>query len=167
METLQKAVDVARSYIGQTEKPKNSGFNDAEFEAKMKDVGFGAGQAWCAYFAELCYKEAGVLPFDELDKLHSASATKTFQNFKDAGYQVLRDPLPGCLVVWRHGSGWSGHIGIVSHMVNGDFFKSIEGNSNDAGGREGFIVSEQLRRMKTPFSETGLNLIGFIYPVKK
>lgn len=166
MEQLNRVVEIAKGYIGETEKPKNMGFSDAGFEEKMKGVGFGPGQAWCSYFVELCYKEAGVLPFAELDKLHSASATKTLQNFKDAGYPILKDPLPGCLVVWRHGSGWSGHIGIVSQLVNGDFFKAIEGNTNDQGGREGYIVAEQVRRLKTNFSERGLNLLGFIYPVK-
>lgn len=39
-------VEIAKSYIGKTEKPSNSGFNDKVFESKMEEVGFQKGQAW-------------------------------------------------------------------------------------------------------------------------
>ena len=53
-----KIVEIAMNYLGQEEVSGNMGFEDDEFEKKMKAVGWEKGQAWCAYFAELVWKEA-------------------------------------------------------------------------------------------------------------
>lgn len=154
-------VDIARKYIGQTEKPGNAGFSDAEFEIRMKAVGFQKGHAWCSYFAELCFKEA--YPEKELDKLFSASAVQTFKNFKDAGYPVDLIPEAGKLVIWQNMTQgipqWSGHVGIVT-VVMANCFSTIEGNTNDSGGREGIEVAEKVRTLNR--KHTGLNVLGFI-----
>ena len=42
-----KIVEVAKRYIGQTEKPNNSGFTDALFEQRMKDTGWSKGASRC------------------------------------------------------------------------------------------------------------------------
>lgn len=160
---MNKVLLVARKYIGQTEKPGNSGFNDAEFEKRMKAVGWAKGQAWCAYFVELVCREALPEKDEELAKLFSASAVKTYENFQKAGRASER-PTPGSLAVWRYGDGWQGHIGVVSEIVSENIFKTIEGNTNATGGREGYIVALKTRKLKQLFSAKGLNLIGFITP---
>lgn len=158
---------IAQKYIGQTEKPGNAGFTDVSFEIRMKEVGFSKGQSWCSYFCELVWKEAyeGHEIADKLDKLFSGSATATFRQFDvDKTFPTGVLPKVGALAVWRYGNGWQGHIGIVSSLHN-DQFKCIEGNTNDKGGREGYIVAERIRKEKEPFKPNGLNLIGFVYPV--
>lgn len=160
---MDKVLLVARKYIGQTEKPGNRGFKDAEFEKKMKSVGWAKTQAWCAYFCELVCREA--LPEKDLEfaRLFSASAVKTYENFQKAN-KVTDHPTPGALAVWRFGNGWQGHIGVVSEVLSENFFKTIEGNTNAIGGREGYIVALKTRKLKQPYSVKGLNLIGFIIP---
>lgn len=157
---------VARKYLGKTEKPNNQGFNDLAFETKMLSVGFEKGQAWCSYFAELVCKEAFPNREQEFDKLFSASACQTFKNFKEAGFKISPIPLGNAdsLVIWQtYKKGkpdWSGHIGILSNVINNTLIQSIEGNTNDKGGREGYIVAEKLRSIRTV--ENGLNILGFI-----
>lgn len=155
----------ALKYVGETEKPNNSGFNDAEFEKRMADTGWIKGSSWCAYFTELVwtesYKDSPLLP--EIKKLFSGSATATYKNFDIAKWQVGTIPKVGALAVWRHGSGWQGHIGIVIED-NGLSFKTVEGNTNDKGGREGYIVAVKNRVTKAKYLPNGLNLIGFVYP---
>lgn len=158
---MNDIVKVAKKYIGTTEKPNNSGFNNAEFEKRMRQVGFQTGQAWCCYFAELVCKEALLNEFDFLDKNFTSSATATFQNFNLLGDTTKKCSV-GSLAVWRYGLGWQGHIGIVSKILDANTFLCIEGNTNDKGGREGYIVAERERKIVAPFSEKGLNLIGFI-----
>lgn len=46
---------IARGYIGETEKPKNSGFSNEALESKMKGVGWSPGEPWCSYLAELIF----------------------------------------------------------------------------------------------------------------
>jgi hypothetical protein len=166
-----KIIDVARKYIGQTEKPNNSGFNDVEFEKKMKTVGFQKGQAWCAYAGELVVKEAYPEKFDELDKLCSASAVKTFRNFQKAGFTITQTPAPGCIVVWmtmKNGKPYpteeqpTGHLGISTDVMSVNRFACVEGNTNDKGGREGYIMAERVRTI-IPNVQNGLKLLGFIH----
>lgn len=151
----------AKKYIGQTEKPNNSGFNSPEFEQRMKAVGWQKGQAWCSYFCELVCKEAMPEITTVLDGLFSASATQTWQNFEIAK-MTTQKPVIGSLAVFRYGNGWQGHIGIVVEIIDDKSIKLVEGNTNDGGSREGYIVCEKKRKTNTPFQAKGLNLIGFI-----
>jgi len=155
---------VARKYLGQTEKPGNSGFNDATFEDKMEEVGFQKGHAWCAYFAELVFKEA-IPEREELDTLFSGSTVLTFRNFRDAAYMISQVPRVDHLVIWqtmKNGKPMAtGHAGIVSEVTSLWEFKSIEGNTNSHGGREGFEVSEKDRKVLANV-ENGLKILGFI-----
>lgn len=157
--------EVARKYLGQTEKPANSGFNDTVFEDKMEEVGFQKGHAWCAYFAELVFKEAIPERFDELDKLFSGSTVLTFRNFRDAAYMISQVPRVDHLVIWqtmKEGKAMAtGHAGIVSEVTNLWEFKSIEGNTSDAKSREGYIVAEHDRKILANV-QNGLKVLGFI-----
>lgn len=159
------ASEVARKYLGQTEKPGNLGFNDSDFEMKMKTVGFVKTHAWCAYFAELVFKETFPDNFKELDKLFSGSTIQTFRNFRDAAYIIGHVPTVNHLVIWQryvHGKPTpTGHAGIVSEVMSTWEFKSIEGNTNDAKGREGYIVAEHSRKILKEVTD-GLKVLGFI-----
>jgi hypothetical protein len=158
---LKDLAKVATKYIGKTETPNNSGFSDKEFQKRMEQVGWSIGQSWCAYFTELCAIEAFPSLKDELTKLFSASATATWKNFQ-IDKKTSITPKVGSLAVWRYGNGWQGHIGVVSKIVDDKTFESIEGNTNDKGGREGYIVTPRTRKIGSKYSSAGLNLIGFI-----
>ena len=157
--------EIAKKYIGQTEKPGNMGFNDAEFERKMKSVGFQKTHAWCAYFAELVFKEALPDKFAELDGLFSASAVQTYKNFKDAGHLMHNVPQKDCLVIWqmmKNGAAtWQGHAGICGPVKDNWIFQCVEGNTNDGHGREGYIVAEHTRKHLASVTN-GLKVLGFI-----
>lgn len=159
------AFEVASKYIGQTEKPGNMGFNDAEFEKKMKAVGFQPSHAWCAYFAELVFKETFPQKAHELDKLFSASAVQTYRNFEKAGYIVGHVPREGYLCIWQTQKNgvpqMTGHAGIVGPVKEDWIFESIEGNTNDGGGREGYIVAKRTRKHIADVKD-GLKVLGFV-----
>lgn len=156
--------EIAEKYIGETEKPQNAGFTDELFEKKMKAVGFEKGFAWCALFTELVFKEAFPDKFAELDKLFSAGTVQTFKNFQKESYPISNTPVPGYLVIWQSYKDGkkltTGHAGIVSEVIDANTWYSIEGNTNDAGYREGYIVAKKLRKIVSPI--TGLRVMGFI-----
>lgn len=158
-------IDIAKKYIGQTEKPGNMGFNDHDFEHKMIAIGFQKTHAWCCYFAELCFKEAFPQKLDELNRLFSASTIITFRNFKAAGYPISLTPVLGALVIWqtyKNGeSQGTGHAGVCIAAVGAKDFHTVEGNTNDKGGREGYITAEKARHVDTT-AVNGLRLLGFI-----
>jgi surface antigen len=161
-----KIIIAAQKYIGQYEKKNNSGFYSRDFEKKMESVGWSPTQSWCAYFAELAWKDgfAGHPLLKTLDRLFSGSATATFANFSASKlFKTGATPKLGALVVWRFGNDWRGHIGIVTSIDGKGGFKSVEGNTNQAGGREGVAVLEKYRKTKEPFKAKGLNIVGFVY----
>ena len=157
-------IEIAKSYLGKTEKPSNAGFNDKIFEEKMKEVGFEKGQAWCCYFAELCFKEAIKDRYIGIEGLFSASTVQTFQNFKKAKYEISNKPIEGALVIWQNYKDgkpqWSGHAGVCVEVIDDTTFKSIEGNTNDDGSREGYEVALKTRKVKEV--KNGLKVLGFI-----
>lgn len=156
--------EIAKNYIGQTEIKGNMGFKDPCFEEKMRAVGFQDTHAWCAYFAELVFKEA-FPEHKELDKLFSASAVQTFKNFRDASYPIGEVPQIDSLVIWQTMKDgkphWTGHAGIVSKVIDHETFESIEGNTNNDGSREGVMVTERTRKV-IPDVKNGLKVMGFI-----
>lgn len=157
--------DVAKTYLGQTEKPGNAGFKDSDFEHRMRQVGFQTGQAWCAFFCELVFKESFPEKFTELDKLFSGSTIQTFKNFRDAAYPIGNVPQKDSLVIWqsmKEGKPQpTGHAGIVSEVISTWEFKSIEGNTGSKGVREGYIVAEHERKVLASVAN-GLKILGFI-----
>lgn len=162
-----KVSEIALSYVGKTETPNNSGFTDKAFEKKMQEVGWLKTQAWCAYLAELICKEAYAGNKDKVavyNKIFSGSSTQTYQNADIAGL-TSKTPVVGSIAIFRYGNGWQGHTAVVTEVVDKTTFKTVEGNTNDKGGREGYIVSKKTRKIGLPYTAKGLNLIGFINPL--
>jgi surface antigen len=165
---IDRIVEAARSIVGQKETPGNSGFKDPAFQKQMEAVGWQKLQSWCSYTGELIWKTAFNKDhrlYPAIDKLFSGSAVATFANFEHSDlFETGQEPRVGALAIWRHGSGWQGHLGVVVLVVDKNNFRSVEGNTNAAGGREGIEVAEKSRATGLPFNPSGLNLIGFIYP---
>jgi hypothetical protein len=156
-------IQVAQKYLHQKEEPGNK-FKDTPLGQLIHSAGQRDGEAWCAYFMEGVYCEAYPERNEELRKLFSASAVRTYENFEKAGFKVGRIPHPGDLVIWqRYVAGekkWQGHAGIVTQVVNENRFKTIEGNTNSGGSREGDSVQEKERTLSV--LSNGLNVLGFV-----
>src|SRR3972149_10261273 len=147
-------VDIAVSFVGMKEISGNLGFRDERFQALMEECGWEKGQAWCSYFCELVwkltYKDEQPLVFKMIDKLFSAGAVNTYNNFKESGWFVVdKKPEPGAVVIWQTWKKgrphWTGHAGIVERIKNEKEIETIEGNTNSEGGREGIEVARKVR----------------------
>jgi len=158
----KKIIEIAKKYIGQTEKPNNSGFLDAEFEDKMREIGWQKGWAWCSCFVKLVCKEA---EFPEY-KLINPSVMKTWNAFKTnfpdrvVGKNLSNQIKAGDLFVMQSKTNKSkGHIGFVLSEIDGKgYFRTIEGNTDGTGSREGDGVCIKRRHINSG----SLRLIGFI-----
>lgn len=160
-----KLHEVAARYIGQRELAGNVFKEDTELGKKLHAAGQKDGDPWCALFGEVCAKESMPDRFEEWDRLFSASAVQTFKNFEKAGFTISKEAVLGSVVVWQKylngAADWRGHLGIVSKVNNDNTFRSIEGNTNSAGSREGVEVAERPHRLAYDV-QTGLRLMGFI-----
>ena len=170
METLRGSIkSYAFEYLGQEENKGNMGFKDPEFDRKMKEIGMVDGYAWCCLFTELCWVEAykefapEMLPI--LKKEFSAGTVRTFRHFKSIKW-TSKVPEEGDIVIWqtykKGKAQTTGHAAVVME-VNGRSIKTIEGNTNDKGGREGYIVASKNRTIDFK-NDNGLRMLGFIKP---
>jgi len=104
--------------------------------------------AWCAGFTCFCLKQAcetkgvplPITPSFSVDSL--ASSAKTNKRFVDKD-----GAAPGSFFMVRNTpTDWT-HTGIVVD-TDTEFFKTIEGNTNDEGSREGYEVCSRTRGYK-------------------
>jgi hypothetical protein len=170
MTLTENIVAIAKSYAGQEEIRENQGFKDPAFQTKMVSVGWYKGAPWCAFLAKLIWQEAFAISDTVgsglVKKYANGSATQTYQNYaKSAEFHVSKTPIVGAEVIWEEGNGPAGHAGIVIE-IDGPNIKTIEGNTNTDGSREGYIAAIKTRAISAPHSATGLNIVGFIYPIR-
>jgi len=163
---MNKAIETALKYVGQKELPNNVFSDASDFGKKLHGAGQKDGDPWCALFVEMVFKEAFPERFAEFDKLFSASAVQTYKNFqKGGGYMFNQLPKEGNIVIWqKYVDGkpqWQGHAGIVYQLKSSWEFTSIEGNTNEAGGREGTSVQIKDRKVIKDVWN-GLKVLGFI-----
>jgi hypothetical protein len=157
-------IDVAFKYLLQKELPGNVFDKNTMLGKLLHEAGQKDGESWCAYFVEGVFSEAYPERDPEFKRLFSAGAVKTFENFVRAKYPVSKIPHRGDVVIWqRFKDGarmWQGHAGIVTEVINENRFKTIEGNTNGLGSREGDSVQQKERTLT--FQQNGLNVLGFI-----
>jgi hypothetical protein len=110
-------------------------------------VGNAPGSAWCAAFVAWRVQEAA-------KELHMTARwpmkgyCPTIANWAKANGWVCPKPLPGHAVIyWFADAGRWAHIGIIESVSpDGKTITTIEGNTNEDGGREGYGVFRKVRR---------------------
>jgi len=152
------ALRIARGYVGQQETPAKSNWGPFVRDT-LKTVGINFPAAWCCAFTYRVFKEACEALGQPIFLPKTGGVLKCWQTVsadrkiarKDVAKNVIE---PGYLGVMRHGDT-TGHIFIVTSYDNG-VIKTIEGNTDIAGGRTGGKVCELTRNISDP------KIIGFI-----
>lgn len=166
----RKIVSYANKFLGETEIPGNLGFRSYWLQEKMKNVGWKKGQPWCMYLVKIIWLDKFPEIRDILDKLLSGSTQTSYQNvLKDNSglFSINIYPSIGDIALFQYYDSdgfptWSGHSGIVT-KVNGSKYKDLEGNTNDSGGKEGYIIAAKSRDLSAYTKKKGLRLKGFIH----
>lgn len=143
---LSPRENVRRVYSREIGTREETGRNDGkDVEKYLRYVGLGKGYAWCAAFVSWSLGEAGI------------------KNPKSAWSPAM---FPAGSVVWKRTWKVSGtpstgdvfgiyfaslkriaHVGFIDTWGEGDYAITVEGNTNDAGSREGDGVYRK-RRLK-------------------
>jgi hypothetical protein len=171
LKRAELAIRIAKSYIGQKEKPGNAGFFDKSFQKLMVVAGWLLGEPWCAYFIKLVLLQTyanNARLLDVVQRMNNGSALMSLNNHKNNGtFEVGNTPKPGAVVVWKHGKGPTGHMGLVETVnLKTNTMTCIEGNTNASGSREGDRVADKLRTITRDFKADGLNIAGYIYLIE-
>lgn len=134
------ALQAARSQLGQSEEPKGSN-RGPMVDRYLAAVGLDPGYAWCAAFVYWCHEQAAAIAGTDNPVPKTGSVMKLYA--AGVGNRALT-PKSGDIFIMDYGKG-TGHTGIVE-LVNGNgTITTIEGNTNDEGGREGYEVARRTR----------------------
>lgn len=149
------ALEKARSQIGVLEQPPGSN-RGPEIDKYLESVGLTTGIGWSVAFVYWCFEQASVaggssnpLPRNASvgGMLSQLDSKRVKQITSKAALQNPELIKPGMIFVMDFGGG-IGHVGIVESR-NGDSITTIEGNSNDSGGRDGRGVFRISRKIAT------------------
>lgn len=135
----ERALHVAKSQAGQREWAGQPNWGPM-VKVYLKAAGWISPAPWCGAFLYWCLVTAGA------NKKHLPSnpaSTWQWVMWAKRNSRNLKNPKRGDAFVWfRPGAG--GHCGLVAEVV-GDKVRTFEGNTNDAGSREGVEVAERHR----------------------
>jgi len=151
---IAKVLEIARAQIGVRESNDNSGPKVREYQAATT-LG-GTHWPWCAALLAYCFREAEKALKVGIPWSYSASCDVLLADGK-ARSIVHTTPQVGDVMVVRakksarNGGGYSTtdmiHTGIVETVGSSGSFGTIEGNTNNSGGREGIGVMRHTRNV--------------------
>ncbi|MCP5158607.1 MAG: CHAP domain-containing protein [Gammaproteobacteria bacterium] len=151
---LAKLLEIARKEIGVLEDPPGSN-RGARVEEYLASTGLAGGYPWCAAFVYWCFAQAARELGADNPCINTAGVLDHWNRAGQAGIrrithaQAEADPLliqPGMIFILDTGDpGGAGHTGLVERVEGGKLV-TIEGNTNQAGGREGIGVFRRDRR---------------------
>lgn len=156
-ELAKLALEIALSQLGQQETAgkANSG---PMVDKYLAAVGLSPGYAWCQAFVNWCYEQAAAqirVPEPVVNTggvldcwRRSSSERKIRRATIVADISVL---LPGDQFIMQVGAQGAGHtgliVGIKGTTATNAILLTIEGNTNDEGGREGYKVARRERKL--------------------
>lgn len=124
----------------------NSGARVAEM---LKNAGINVAAPWCAAAVQLWTDTAasGLAVPNPLDAVKLEAYVQSYHEWAKAEGAIVKPEaaLPGDLVLFNFGGKRWDHIGLLIEAPVGSSFRTVEGNTNDAGSREGDGVYIRLR----------------------
>ncbi len=153
---LKRVLEIASSQIGVREKPPNSN-RGPEVDLYQLAAGLNPanGNAWCVAFIFFCFEQAAAELRQENPMVEKAHVLTHWRLAGERGVPRIfgkdakADPgliKPGHIFAMAVGTKGQGHSGLVIEVLRDGRFKTIEGNSNEAGSREGIGVFARERK---------------------
>lgn len=151
LDIYDRVLSVARSQMGFAEIPKGSNWGK-HVQKYLTAVGINFPASWCMAYVYWCVNEA----CKELKTTNPLIKTGGVLNMWNKVTPTLKSKVPkrGCIFIMDYGGGL-GHTGIVENVLPEGKIATIEGNTDSAGGREGFEICRRTRNVA--------NCKGFIY----
>jgi len=144
-------IEIAITQIGKEELPRGSNWGE-HVQKYLKSVGINFPASWCMAFVYWCVDEWAHTTGHANPLVRTGGVLAQWNQFKGEKISPSATVKPGDIFIQDHGKGL-GHTGIVE-SVEGDTIHTIEGNTNDTGSREGYMVCRRKRKISS--------CIGFI-----
>lgn len=154
-----RAVALGCAVMDARRKVRENGTNSGpEVTEYLKNAGINVAAPWCAaavqFWSDVAANALAVKnPLDEV-KLE-AYVQSYYQWAKDRGSIASEAiALPGDLVLYNFGGKRWDHIGLLLDTPTDGAFRAVEGNTNEAGSREGDGVLIRIRSTKKGYPVT-------------
>ncbi|MEI6223084.1 MAG: CHAP domain-containing protein [bacterium] len=153
----------AHACVGIREKGGNN--QGPLVELIQETVGGHSGERWCLSFVQtlIAYSE---VKLGITSRFPVGEHCMTAWNQANDDLRVKFQPLPGAVIIWRHGTTSSGHTGIFLESDGGQM-RCIEGNTESGVNGDGSIESDgggvylTKRSMK---QDGNMRVVGFLKP---
>ena len=136
------SLKTAQSQNGVQEIPRNSNAGPA-VESYLKSVGLGKGYAWCMAFVYWSVKQAALQLNTTSPLVKTAGVLRQWNEVNSR--MKTSSPQVGDIFIMDYGKG-QGHTGFVVEILANGYVRTIEGNTNDEGSREGYEVCYRVRK---------------------
>lgn len=143
----QRLVYAYTSQIGVREA---TGKNDGkDVEKYLKTVGLGRGYAWCAAFVKWCLIQADIS--NSVNGMALSAHNKN--NLVFYKKKFYKSPRAGDVFTLYYATlKRIGHTGFYNMQINSSIYETVEGNTNEAGSREGDGVYRKKRSFNATYS---------------
>lgn len=150
VKTVKKTRSISDIYTSQLGVREATSHNDGKaVEGYLHSVGLGKGYAWCAAFVRWCYDSAHITT--TINGAAASAHRKT--NLVWFNHQLIKEPQPGdAFTLWYPSLNRIGHTGFYHQRINPSIYQSVEGNTNEAGSREGDGVYKKYRSFNATYS---------------
>jgi hypothetical protein len=148
---------IAAAYRDVRRELREVGINDGrEVRRMLRNSGINVAAPWCAAWVQDITDTAalslGVV--NPLDDVKHEALVQSYADWAKANDKIVKFPCDakrGDLSLFNFGGERWDHIGIVvippKDNVAGTPFSTIEGNTNNAGSREGVMVAAKIRKI--------------------
>jgi hypothetical protein len=136
---------VAETYQSFLHVREATGRNDgAEVKMFLAVTGFKEGNPWCAAFVAYCFT------VNDINNPKSAWSPSWFPKHAVIDLNKIKPEQADVFGLYFNNLGRIAHVGFVDRWPrSGDYFFTVEGNTNNAGSREGDGVYEKRRPKRT------------------
>lgn len=138
---------VVATYTAQIGVKETLGKNDSpEIREYLKVTNFNTPQPWCAALVAYCFT------VNDVPNPKSAWSPAWFPQHKLVNLKVKQPDRADVFGVYYNNMGRIAHVGFVDRWPrDGDYFITVEGNTNDNGSREGDGVYKKRRLKRTAY----------------
>lgn len=133
---------LAEAELHQEEVPRGSNWG-GKIITYLKSVGIVFPASWCMAYVYWCTKQ--------LEALHPGYSTPLLKTggvlnqWNKRQNLAVKKPQAGDIFIMDFGHGL-GHTGFIVEVLADGTFKTIEGNTNNDGSREGYEVEYKIRK---------------------
>lgn len=143
---VELVLEEAKKYLGLVESPRLSN-RATEIDFWLKECHVPFGNPWCAAFVTGVIRQALGRGSPVYLNASVQRIVEWAESLRTIGVWQDKPEIGDLFVIYFDSLKRFGHVGFVSEIVSDTEFKTVEGNSNSDGSRDGYGVVSNKRKI--------------------